>query len=102
MKTIGEKFRTIREAKGLTLREVEEATGISNAYLSQLETGKIKRPSYKVIKQLSEYYGIKTDFADMDELTMLVSTMTDVEVANLILFAKFTINSRLTPPQVIK
>ena len=95
MKTIGEKFRLIREAKNLTLRDVETSTGLSNAYLSQLETGKIKNPSYKVIKQLSEYYGIKTDFGDMDELNMLISTMTDIEVANLTLFAKFILNSRL-------
>lgn len=91
---IGERFKTIRTAKGLTLREVEKATGISNAYLSQLENGGIKKPSYVVVKQLSEYYGIKTDLGDMDELTMLISTMTDLEVANLTLFAKFILNSR--------
>lgn len=38
---------SVRQVKGLTLREVEEATGkeISNAYLSQLERGKITKPS---------------------------------------------------------
>lgn len=91
---IGERFKTIRESQGKTLRDVEKATGISNAYLSQLENGKIHRPSYNTVKLLSEYYGIKTDLGDMDELTMLISTMTDIEVANLTLFAKFILNCR--------
>lgn len=91
---IGDKFKTIRESQGKTLRDVEKSTGISNAYLSQLENGKIKSPSYKTIKLLCEHYGIKTDLGDMDELTMLVSTMTDIEVANLTLFAKYILNQR--------
>lgn len=49
-------FRTLRQASGLKLREVEEKTGISNAYLSQLETGKIENPSYKVVYALWKLY----------------------------------------------
>ncbi len=94
MEYIGKKFKTIREAHGKTLRDVEKATGLSNAYLSQLENGKITHPSYKVVKLLSDHYGIKTDVGDMDELTMLISTMTDSEVENLTLMAKFILNSR--------
>ena len=45
-------------AKGLSLREVEEGTGkgVSNAYLSQLENGKIKKPSPSVLHSLAEVY----------------------------------------------
>jgi transcriptional regulator with XRE-family HTH domain len=48
----------LRTAKGLTLRQVEKATGsaVSNAYLSQLENGKIKKPSPNVLHSLSEVY----------------------------------------------
>lgn len=49
-------FKQMRKAKGLTLREVEKSTGISNAYLSQLETGKIKSPGYDTVKALYELY----------------------------------------------
>lgn len=49
-------FRTLRRDSGLKLREVEEKTGISNAYLSQLETGKIENPSYKVVYALWKLY----------------------------------------------
>lgn len=49
-------FRESRDRLGLTLREVENKTGISNAYLSQLESGKIKEPSPKTLHKLCELY----------------------------------------------
>lgn len=49
-------FKKRREQQGVTLRELENATGISNSYLSQIETGKIKSPSYDVVKKLTDYY----------------------------------------------
>src|SRR5688572_30352677 len=50
----------LRTAKGLSLREVEEATGkaVSNAYLSQLENGKIRKPSPNVLYTLAEVYAV--------------------------------------------
>ena len=50
----------LRKTKGLSLREVEEATdkGVSNAYLSQLEKGKIKKPSPNVLHSLAEVYAV--------------------------------------------
>jgi transcriptional regulator with XRE-family HTH domain len=51
-------LRTARKRKGLTLRAVEQATEVSNAYLSQLESGKIKQPSPIVLHKLTQLYGI--------------------------------------------
>jgi HTH-type transcriptional regulator, competence development regulator len=53
----------LRKAKGLSLREVEEAAGkaVSNAYLSQLENGKIGKPSPNVLYSLAEVYGVPYD-----------------------------------------
>jgi transcriptional regulator with XRE-family HTH domain len=50
----------IRGMKKLTLREVEEATNkeVSNAYLSQLETGKITKPSPNILHSLAEVYAV--------------------------------------------
>lgn len=45
----------------LTLRQVEEATGISNAYLSQLENDKIKKPSASVLYKLASIYNVALD-----------------------------------------
>lgn len=55
---LGSMLSDIRRAKGLSLRAVEQATGkmVSNAYLSQLENGKIKKPSPNVLHRLAEVY----------------------------------------------
>jgi transcriptional regulator with XRE-family HTH domain len=50
-----------RRAKGVTLREVERATGISNAYVSQLETGAVEEPSPRKLRTLAAYYGVSYD-----------------------------------------
>ena len=49
-------FKRMRKTKGLTLRKVEELTGISNPYLSQIENGKIKAPSYNTVRTLVMLY----------------------------------------------
>src|ERR1051326_7763716 len=55
-KNLGAVLRGGRERKRLTLRAVERATGVSNAYLSQVESGKIRQPSPMVLHKLSELY----------------------------------------------
>ena len=55
---LGALLADLRMAKGFSLREVEEATGnaVSNAYLSQLENGKIKKPSPNILHSLAEVF----------------------------------------------
>lgn len=55
---LGDELRRLRMLKGTSLREVEKSTGISNAYLSQLENGKTENPSPRVLHKLAEYYSI--------------------------------------------
>lgn len=54
---LGDFLRKARAAKELTLRDVEEKTDISNAYLSQIEGAKIKQPSPVTLHKLCELYG---------------------------------------------
>src|SRR6266850_1953104 len=56
--SFGEGLKTARELRNLSLREVETATGISNAYLSQLENNKIKKPSPHFLHKLAALYDI--------------------------------------------
>ena len=58
METLGQVLKTTRERVSLTLKQVDEATGISNAYLSQLENDKIKKPSASVLYKLANVYKI--------------------------------------------
>ena len=47
-----------RAKANLSLRSVEAKTGISNAYLSQLETAKIKTPAPQNLHKLAELYRV--------------------------------------------
>jgi len=58
MDQVGSYFKALREAKGFTLREVERRTDVSNAYLSQLEQGKVKQPSPLTLHKLADVYGV--------------------------------------------
>ncbi|HKS75334.1 MAG TPA: helix-turn-helix transcriptional regulator [Terriglobales bacterium] len=53
--TLGAFIRKARQDVSMSLREVEEATNkeVSNGYLSQLESGKITKPSPHVLYALS-------------------------------------------------
>lgn len=57
-KTLGTYLRSLREAKALTLRDVEEKSGISNAFVSQIESGKVKHPSPIMLHKLAEIYAV--------------------------------------------
>jgi len=61
MKTLGVALKECRELKGFTLRQVEESIGVSNAYLSQLENEKIKKPSANVLYKLAQLYCVPLD-----------------------------------------
>lgn len=58
--TLGQYLASIREDRGLTLRDVEKATNktVSNAYLSQIENNQIKRPSPNILHALAELYEV--------------------------------------------
>jgi transcriptional regulator with XRE-family HTH domain len=55
---LGTYLRTAREREGYSLRDVERKVGIANAYLSQIESGKIRRPSPLVLHKLSRLFGV--------------------------------------------
>lgn len=58
--SLGRYLKSVRLGSKMTLRDVEEATGkeVSNAYLSQLESGKITKPSVHILYALSTSLGV--------------------------------------------
>ena len=40
------------------MREVEDKTGVSNAFLSQIESGKVKQPSPVMLYKLAQLYKV--------------------------------------------
>lgn len=62
-KSLGEFLQTARDRTGLSLRAVERATEVSNAYLSQIESDKIQQPSPIILHKLSALYEVS--YADV-------------------------------------
>ncbi|MED4403728.1 transcriptional regulator [Metabacillus fastidiosus] len=61
----GKFLKRIREEKGLTLREIQELSGVSNSYLSQLENGKRGLPSPDILKKI--YQSLDVDYYELME-----------------------------------
>lgn len=60
---IGELLSLAREIKGWTIRDVERETGISNALVSQIETGHVKNPSFTKVVRICEALSVPIDRA---------------------------------------
>ena len=67
---IGDHLKSKRRERHLTLRQVEAITNgaVSNAYLSQVETGHVKNPSAIMLYRLSVAYGI--DYGELMEIAV--------------------------------
>jgi transcriptional regulator with XRE-family HTH domain len=57
-------MRKLRAERGVTLKEMAEAIGVSAAYLSALEHGKRGRPGWHLIQRILTYFNIIWDEAE--------------------------------------
>jgi transcriptional regulator with XRE-family HTH domain/AcrR family transcriptional regulator len=55
--TLGQRLKTARSEKGLSLRDVERASGVNSGYLSQLERDEIASPGPSTLQKLGAAYG---------------------------------------------
>jgi len=61
--TLGEKLKDLRTAAGLSLVELEEATGISKSALGSYESDDTKKEiTIAPLVTLAKYYGVTTDY----------------------------------------
>ena len=61
--TLGEKLKDLRTAAGLSLVELEEATGISKSALGSYESDDTKKEiTIAPLITLAKYYGVTTDY----------------------------------------
>lgn len=74
---IADILRQARSTVGLTLRDVERETGISNAYISQLESGQVKQPSPQQLHKLAAVYQL--DYGDLLESAGYVLPVRKIE-----------------------
>jgi transcriptional regulator with XRE-family HTH domain len=92
MTELGPVLREARQRRGLSLRDVERASGIANGHLSQLETGRIVKPDAALLWELASLYQL--DFEELmrlaghpaptverGALTVALRTMTELTAA---------------------
>lgn len=61
-----EQLRDMRKLKGFTIRELADRSGVSSAYISQIENGNRGVPSPDVLMKLSE--GLNTPYSNLMEI----------------------------------
>ena len=60
---LGELIAVAREVKGMTLRDLERAAGVSNALISQIESGKVRDPSFAKTVRILDALGVSVERA---------------------------------------
>ncbi len=84
MTPFGEKVRTLRESRGITLTTMANDIGVSPAYLSALEHGKRGRPSWKLVQHIISYFNIIWDDAEqLAELARLSHPKITIDTSGL-------------------
>lgn len=78
---LGQILLMAREISGKTLRDLERETGISNALLSQMETGHIKNPSFVNVVKVARVLNIKLDTLAEHAVTDLKKVLRDLKKA---------------------
>ncbi len=81
---MGDRLRSLRTNKKLSLKQISERLGISVSVLSEYELG-VKSPSYKNLAKLARMYHVSCDYLiGSGEFPALdVSGLTDQEVGAL-------------------
>lgn len=68
------RLKELRLEKGVTQKNVSDATHISRSVLSQYENG-VAEPTASVVSKLAQYYGVSTDYllGRTDELGAVIT-----------------------------
>ncbi len=64
MTPFGKKIRQLRQEKGVTLKEMSKAIGVSSPYLSSLEHGKRGTPTWAMVQRIIAYFNVIWDEAE--------------------------------------
>ena len=84
MTPLGAKMRELREARGLTLKQMAAALNVSSAYLSALEHGKRGKPTWILLQRIIHYFNVIWDEAEeLQRLAELSDPKVTIETAGL-------------------
>lgn len=64
MTPLGARLRTMREERGITLKDMAKALNVSSAYLSALEHGRRGKPTWFLLQRMIAYFNVIWDEAE--------------------------------------
>ncbi|NMM45045.1 helix-turn-helix transcriptional regulator [Rhodospirillaceae bacterium KN72] len=80
----GARLRSLRKERGVTLKNLSDALGVSQAYLSALETGRRPKPTPARVDQICAYFGIIWDEAEaLKDLARLSQPRVTIDTTGL-------------------
>lgn len=76
-----EQLKDLRLRKGFSIREVADRSGVSAAYISQIENGQRGTPSPEILLKLSE--GLESSYSELMKMAGYLDHETEEEPINL-------------------
>lgn len=84
MTPFGAKIRELRAKRGITLKDMAAALGVSSAYLSALEHGKRGRPTWFLVQRIITFFNVIWDEAEeLQRLAELSEPKVSIDTAGL-------------------
>ena len=81
---LGAKMREMRDARGITLKQMAAALNVSSAYLSALEHGKRGKPTWILLQRIIHYFNVIWDEAEeLQRLAELSDPKVTIETGGL-------------------
>jgi transcriptional regulator with XRE-family HTH domain len=69
MNKFGEKLKSLRQQRGLTMRQLGELLEVSDSYVSKMETGD-KIPNVVMVLRVANLFEVTTDVLIRDEMEL--------------------------------
>jgi len=84
MTPLGARLRALRAERGVTLKQMAAAIGVSSAYLSALEHGHRGKPTWLLLQRIIAYFNVIWDEAeDLQRLAELSDPKVTIDTAGL-------------------
>ena len=80
MSSLGRSLKELRQQQSLNQKELSDRSGVSQATISRIETGRVRQPGSSALKSLADALGVSTD-ALMDDKGRL-ATARDITAQN--------------------
>jgi transcriptional regulator with XRE-family HTH domain len=82
---LGQKLRQMREARGISLKEMAAGLQVSSAYLSALEHGKRGVPTWHLLQKIIVFFNVIWDEAEeLQRLSELSDPKVSIDTAGLV------------------